>query len=279
MFIKLITISSILPVVMSTVHAADIAREVSESGASNDSFLEISFSLSSFKLPLIGLTDQNQRESGERINGIDLGLEGQFEYNNFFVEFFTDSFNDVTFGYSMFVGERYSLDLIANDLFGSVKRHDINGFESIEEREGDLNLGIRGNWFDGDNLLQLELLRDVSGAHNGVNASAQLGRQFQLRNWSLHSLAGVRYFSEKVVDHYFGVSAEESTATLPVHNASHGFFPSVLIGATLPLNEKWLFRASAGYSYLPESVRDSPLSQGNEINFVRFGIHRVLYPW
>lgn len=269
----------LLMAVIPAAHAADIAREVSEQGSSTESFLEISLSISSFTLPLIGLNDQDLEESGDSINGLEIGLEGQFGYKNIFVEFFSDSFNDVTFGYTAVSNERYNLDLIANNLFGSVERDDRAGFESVEERDGDVNLGVRGNWYSGDNLLQVEVLRDVSGAHDGVNGSVQVGRQFQIRNWSLHALAGVRYFSRKVVDHYFGVSQQEATPSIQAYSADHGFLRSALLGATLPLNEKWLFRASADYSYLPESVQDSPLAQGNEVYFFRLGFHRVLYPW
>ena len=280
MIIKPINIGMLLLIAVTpAVHAADIAREVSEQGSSTDSFLEVSLSISTFTLPLLGFNDQDPEESGDSINGLEIGLEGQFEYKNFFVEFFTDSFNDVTFGYAALSTERYSLDLIANDLFGSVRRDDLPGFESIEERDGDLNIGLRGNWYSNDNLLQLELLRDVSEAHDGVNGSVQFGRQFQIRNWSLHALAGVRYFSRKVVEHYFGVSQQEATTSIPAYSADDGFLPSVLMGATLPLNEKWLFRASADYSYLPQSVIDSPLAQGDAVYFFRIGFHRVLYPW
>lgn len=278
MAIKPISVGMLLLLASSGVQSADIAREVSESGSSTDNFLEVGLSIGTFTLPLLGLNDQNPMDSGESINGFDLAVEGQFEYKNIFLEFFTDSFNDVTLGYSAFSTERYSVDLILNDLFGSVERNGI-GFESIEERDADLNFGVRGGWYSGDNLLQLELLRDVSGAHHGINGSAQLGRQFQIRNWSLHALAGLRFFSGNVLDHYFGISEQEATTNLPAYRADDGFMPSLLLGATLPLNEKWLFRASAGYSRLPESVQDSPLAQGDEIHFVRMGFHRVVYPW
>lgn len=261
------------------VEAADIAREIHQPGPGAGGFAEISFGLRTEKLPLIGFNDRDVEDSADMINGIVIAIEGRFQYKRFFAEFLADSFNDVTLGYTVLESDQFSLDLVGTQLFSVVERDNLEAFESIEDRDGDFNLGLRGIWYNGDNLMQMEMVRDASHAHNGVIVSAQFGRQYQFRNWNLHTLAGVRYFSENVVDYYFGVSEQESTASLQAYNGSDGFMPTAQIGATIPLNEKWLFRASANYSYLPESVRDSPMAQGDELYHVRMGFHRVLYPW
>ena len=141
-----------------------------------------------------------------------------------------------------------------------------------------MNIGVRGNYHLGNNILQFELVGDVSGAHDGIIASAQYAYNTQYRNWNLHALTGVRYFSDKVLDHYFSVPAEEATSSVNTYRADQGFLPSIQIGGALPITENWVFRTSVEYALLPDSVSDSPLAFGDDLYTIRAGIYRVLYP-
>ncbi len=278
--IKQITIASLLLLFgNSTVHSADIVREISHTGPGSGNFVEINLSLGASRLPLVGFNDQDIEDSNDLDGALILDLNGRLEYKNFFGEFLTESFNDVTLGHNLFNSDKFSLDFIGTQMLEMISRNDQPGLTSIEDRENDFNLGLRGNWFSGDNMAQLELVHDVNNAHDGLIGSIQYGKQYQFRNWHLYSLGGVRYFSSNVIDHFFGVSEQESTADLPIYRAGEGFFPTLQLGAAIPLNEKWIFRATAEYAYLPGSVRDSPLAQGDDIFAIRVGFSRALYPW
>ena len=85
-----------------------------------------------------------------------------------------------------------------------------------------------------DNIFQIEIVADASGSHNGLIAGLQYGMQWLYRNWNFYTLAGLRYFSSDVVDHYFSVSEEQSTALLPVYAGDDGVLPTVLAGAIFP---------------------------------------------
>ena len=260
------------------VIAGDIAREVQQRNFEYGSFAELGVMVAASSLPLIGFNDQSLEKSGDDQISLHIGLQGRFEYKRFFIEAIDDSFSNVTLGINIKSTENYSLDILGTQSFDGVERNEEVGFESISDRDGDFGLGFRNSFYRGDNIFQYEIVADTSGAHDGIMVAFQYGRQFQYRNWNFHSLLGVRYFSDKVMDHYFGVSEQESTATLESYEAKDGFLPSVLFGATLPLSEKWLFKAVAEYSRLPESVIDSPLAQGDDMYLVQAGFYRVLYP-
>lgn len=261
----------------STAQAADINRDIFDDESGNSSFLEFGFSVNGTTLPLIGFNGREEENSDGTIIDIDLGLQARFEYKGFFAEVIEDSFSDVALGFTAYESENTSIDIIASSIFGQIRRNDLAGFESITTRKGDINFGIRGSRTSGQNIMQFELLHDVHDAHNGAIASVQFGQRYQVRNWNIHALAGVRYFSGDVIDHYFGVSDAEATQSVVAYDAEQGFFPTIKIGATLPINEKWIFRTSAEYSKLPRSVRESPLAQGDNIYGVSAGIYRVLF--
>jgi len=264
--------------VSGTSIAGDIAREIQLGDSDNGGFAELGIVFQTARLPLLGFTDQEPEGSRDTLNSLNIGIQGRLAFKGFFAEVIEDSFSDITLGYSVKNTDSYSLDFIASSSFNDIERNGYSGYESIEDREGDISLGFRSSFYNGDDIFQYELVSDAAGSHGGVMASVQYGRQYQLRNWNLHTLLGVRYFSEKVVDHYFGVTAAESTETLPEYSAKQGLMPTVLFGATLPLNEKWVFRAHSEYSYLPDSVSNSPLAQGDDFYIVQAGVYRVLYP-
>lgn len=268
---------AVLPALVSfQAFAADNSREVIETGDTRDAFVEIRLLLSSDRIPLIGFNDQDTvEESTDSINGVALLIDTRFRYKNVFLEAVSDSFSNITLGYSLTGPGRGNIDLIASNLFFDVERSQVPGFESITDRDADINLGVRSSISSDNNIAQFELTTDVSNSHSGVVGSIQVGRQQQIRNWNLHALAGFRYFSDNVIDHYFGVPSNEATATVQEYKGEAGLMSSLLVGATLPLSEKWLFNVQAEYIFLPDSVAESPLAQGDVAHSVGIGIGYV----
>ncbi len=272
---KRILISGLLLAASSQAIAKDITRELVESPDASGAYSEFGIALGAYRLPLVGLNDKSIAESDDTFGTLAISFEGRFQYRDFFIEAVQDSFSNFTLGYSVYDDERGNLEVIGTNLFGDLERDDVEGLETIEDRGADFSLGFRSSHYFGDNIVQLELVGDVSGAHNGFVGAVNVGRQKQILNWNLHGLIGVRYFSDHVIDHLFGVSAEEATADFPEYEADAGVMPSIQIGASLPLSENWLFKTKATYSPLPDSVSDSPLAQGDSIAGAEVGFAYV----
>lgn len=257
--------------------AADIAREVQNPGVGNGSFGEIGLSLATGKLPLVGFNDQSLEDSGDQIYSLHIDLEGRLEYKRAFVEAIEDSSSNLTFGFNAYTSPENSYDVILTSLFGDIDRSDIAGLETIQDRNADIYAGVRSSYYFGNSIAQLELVNDISGEHGGVVGTLQFGHQAQVRNWNFHTLFGLRYYSDNVMDHLFGVSSAESTDAISAYQAGDALMPSIQVGATLPLNEKWIFRASAEYSKLPSAVTDSPLAQGDSTYSLKGGVYYVIH--
>ena len=257
--------------------AEDVTRDVLQSDNRSSAYAEIGFGLAAGSLPLVGFNERSIEESDDVFLILDGSLEGRIQYKGFFAEVIEDSFSNITLGYSLFDNDRGNLEIIATSLFFPLEYSRIQGLESIEDRESDFDLGLRGSYFFNDSLLQLELVRDVARSHDGFIGAVHIGQQKQFLNWNLFALAGLRYFSDNVIDHILGVSADEATATIPEYRAKAGVMPSLQLGVILPISEKWTFYTKAEYARFPDSVSKSPLAQGNEMFLGRMGFNYLIY--
>jgi len=229
------------------------------------------------KLPLVGFNDaETVEESAETDVSLDVVLGARIQYRGFFIEDFNKDFNASALGYSFYDDERGSFEIIAPLPFGEVERSEVPGFENIEDREGEFNLGLRYSVNYGENIIQAEIVRDVSKAHRGFNTAVRIGRHQQFGNWDLSGFIGARYFSAKVNDHFFSVSDTEASAALPEYQAEDGVVTTIQLNANYPITEKILFNVGAAYTSIPSTVSESPLVQGDAISSANVGLIYVI---
>ncbi len=242
------------------VHSTDIAYEIRQGSDASVTF-ELGFQAILADIPIVGLVNDNpETPTGGRID-IGLMFEGRAEWKGLFAETNSNSFSNFALGYSPWSSDTASIDLVLSEGLGPYDPS-IGEFESVENRTSDLVVGIRSTHNLENTLVQLEIYSDVSGKHDGQMAALQVGKFRQVRNWNLHGLVGMRYFTDNMLDYYFGISDQESTENIPVYEASGGTLATLEIGATLPLKDRWIFRSTLEGLYLPDSVSDSPLADG-----------------
>lgn len=245
------------------VVAADIARDVRGGDAKSESFVELGFGLALDRIPVAGYSRdaESLSEIDDTFGDLGIFLNTRLEWNGLFLELFHESFALATIGYNAWSNDSVEFDLILTSVLGELEPGLVSEFESLEVRDGAVEGGIRTIVYDGPNVIQFEAISDISSVHDGFSLSWQFGRHWQLRNWATHALVGLRYFSEDMSDHYFGVSAAEARPenSLPAYKATDAVLGSVEIGATRPINENWIFRTTASAYRLPDSFLDSPI--------------------
>lgn len=253
-----LVILAVLQLVSTAVWAADIARDVRISGSSpyseDGGFFEIGSSQAFKTRPIIGEDDSFT---------INLFLSGRYQKNGFFIEAIEDSFTFLSLGYNVWNNDVWSVDLIGSSLNSDFIDNGSEELDGIEEKGADFLIGGRATGYFGNNIIQMNLLGDVSSTHDGIIASVEGGRSWQVRNWNYHALLGIRYNSKKVANYYFGVLPQEASSTIPAFTAKAGSIITADIGVTYPISEHWVFRSSAQLEYLTENLRDSPIVDGN----------------
>lgn len=250
-----------LPLLVSFQAAADISREIRSSpdktSKKNTGHLELGLGVESFEGPdIVGEKRRSLRVVG--------AVNAMYNWQGLFVEFFSESNRTSSYGYNLLESEQWSLDAIA----GAMNRpldDDVNAdFVAIGERETDLMGGLRATGYLNDTVVQFELRGDISNTHNGFWASALAGRSWQWRNWNIHSMIGLEYNSADLSSYYYGVSPELANDQFSEFDAGAGFKFTSEVGVTYPVSTSWILRGTTRFTYLPDSMVNSPLIAGDD---------------
>jgi outer membrane protein len=194
-------------------------------------------------------------------------INGSYSWNNIFFENYSESGHGVVFGYNAFNNDNWSFDLTATTEWLKQSSFENNGrFGYVNNRDysKEFTVGGRLIGYFGDNVVQFTANQDATGDHNGTTVSAQIGRNWQVRNWNLHGILGVEYTSAKLNDFYVGVS-EARAAHLSnffegfsAYDAGASVSFSTELGVTYPISEDWVFRATARAATISDELIDSP---------------------
>lgn len=209
------------------------------------------------------------------------------EYKNLFME--TPGLragrlvDDAALGYRLHRNEQHEFSLIAasyHDAFGpTVGRSEgirTKTLESLNNRDDDLVLGLRYQYQATDkHLLSLNWGRDLR-AHKGGVASAFYGVRFEKGNWDIYLNSELKWYSQALVNYYYGVKLVESRPDRPVYNADQGWRWHTGVVGVYPLTTRWVFETGVGGNWYSSSFSNSPLTRSNK-ELVSFGLVRYLF--
>lgn len=193
----------------------------------------------------------------------DLGIviNGYYQWNDLFIESYSESGHGVMAGYNVLDTDDWSLDFTATSSFARFD-FDNNGRNSGfngADPDDDFTVGARLTGYWGENVMQFSLNQDATGDHNGTTLAATLGRNWQWRNWNFHGLIGAEYATAKLNDYFVGVSADKALhPSLSEYEAGSSLNLSAEAGVTYPLTENIVFRLTARAAKIDDSITDSP---------------------
>jgi MipA family protein len=110
--------------------------------------------------------------------------------------------------------------------------------------------------------VELSLVKDVAGGHEGVVGTASSGVDFDLSDkLSLSLSATTSWADNKYMRTYFGVTpAQAARSRLPVYAAGKGIKDAgANIGLQYRLTDHWMIAATGGYTRLLDDAKDAPL--------------------
>jgi outer membrane scaffolding protein for murein synthesis (MipA/OmpV family) len=258
--------------------AGDLGREI-RSGTmapdnQNGGYFSLGVGIGVVQHTIYGYPEDNQDDDG--LSGIAyLNLNGRYQYNNWFIEAYSESVHDFNMGYTLLDDDKWSVDFILSPSFSYLGEDSSDDWKELKERDGDLGAGFRVNHYTPDYILQFRLLSDISGTHGGQNASAFIGKNWQIRNWNFHSLVGVTYNSADALDYYFGIEESEVSDEFSRFDASGGLDLTIELGLAYPISEDWVFRAGYRYMRLPNEIADSPLILRQDFQLLATSINYV----
>jgi len=127
------------------------------------------------------------------------------------------------------------------------------------ERDYAIELGFE-TLFDGEwGAATLRAFRDVSGTHDGFEVGADYDYRLTRGRFSVAPTVGVEYKSRKLNDYYWGVHADEASATIVEYDVDAGFGWHAGLRTNYYVTKHLRAALSVNYEKLQESVAKSPL--------------------
>ena len=102
-------------------------------------------------------------------------------------------------------------------------------------------------------------LSDLLGRSNGTDIQARLGRGFRSGPFMYEPFFTVNYVSNDHVDYYYGVEADEVTASRPFYQGNNTLNKSFGIAIATPIFFGGMTRLSLSNTWYGSTITDSPL--------------------
>lgn len=189
------------------------------------------------------------------------------------IEYSTKHFTFSPFGvevdaYSYEQGD-WGLDVSASLDFGlfddSRDADDSRIFAGMEERKESTDLTLEIDWTTPIGILSAELTQDVGDAYDGNIATVQYGLPLYFSKKTFFAVGiGADFYSEKYVDYYYGVRANEVNSDRAAYKGKSA--SSAFIGYTFAheLSEHWSISHELKYSDVPDEIRLSSLTEDED---------------
>ncbi|NTS77516.1 MipA/OmpV family protein [Catenovulum sp. SM1970] len=130
----------------------------------------------------------------------------------------------------------------------------------MEERDHSLDAGFAINSYSSTlGLISLEVLHDISSVHKGYEVSLAYLYPIEVDSWSFMPTIFVERQSDKLVDYYYGVRANEVNEERAAYQGESSMNYGVAMAIDYQINKSWSLQSSASWRQLDDSITDSPL--------------------
>ena len=223
-------------------------------------------------------------EDGDLNLAIRLSLSAGYRYDRLFFEASESGFDGLNMGVVLWENDRWRFDALLANVAGNLTLEsdeppppttEAERNRAIIERDSFyVAAGGRLSGYFGDTLIQFRLVSDWYD-DNGLLGSARVGRNWQLGNWNIQAVAGMRYNSSQFNNYLYGITSEEESERFPEFTTKHAWISEVELGASLPLKENWVYSSRLRFRNYPSSVIDSPLVIDGDDVILTTAIHYV----
>ena len=131
--------------------------------------------------------------------------------------------------------------------------------------------GVEYSYFTEHWQLQLQLLNDVSGVHDGSEVRLSSAWDWLGGDNRFTLAAGVIWQSQELLDYYYGIDETEASNEIFVFEADEGISSFVKFSWQKKLNRKWSLLSTLQLRKLDSSLTRSPLVEESKVATVFIG--------
>jgi outer membrane protein len=176
----------------------------------------------------------------------------ELEYGRFFAR-------GIFAGASLWERERWSLALVGQPRFSAVEPDDSAFLRGMEERDTSFDLGLELTRRWRKVSAELAVLTDLLGRHDGQEVRAGLSFPRRFQRVLLLPQVGVSWQSERLVDYYYGIRADEARPLRPAYDAGGALNVSAGVLAQVRLAPRWQALGLVQLERLGDGITDSPI--------------------
>ncbi len=136
---------------------------------------------------------------------------------------------------------------------------DSNAFTGMKKRKSSIDLGLKMEYQVGPGAIEASLLADVSSTHKGYVFDMNYSRSMPLMGGFFQPAAGFEFQSANFTDYYYGVSANEATATRAAYKADSAINPYLAYNYVYPVNDKLKVIHGSSIKKLDSDIKDSSI--------------------
>ena len=278
------TISKILFVVLCTLPNLSLAVEQEldkETTLFNQTFswqAMMGFSVFSTNNPL---KDVKQEDMG---GFLSLSLLIDLYYKGFFIQSnhrrSTGLTQGAELGYQLHVDDDWAIDVLTKNYIAGYdpevlienKGKNIPTIAGLKERQMGNGIALRYSYFTDSSILSVDFAAlPLANQPNGWLLDFYYSDLVIYRNWDIYMGGGVTYYSNQVMDYYYGISEAEVTSAREYYNPNAGFKGSLEIYAQYPLSKSWSFNTGITQTYYSNVIGRSPIIDKQHITQFSLG--------
>ena len=121
---------------------------------------------------------------------------------------------------------------------------------------------------------ELQYMHDLLSKHKGSEARARISRQFNRGPFFFIPEVSVSYLDSDLVDYYYGVTLQESTAARASYEGKGTLNYQANFNISTPIFFGGFTRIDFGYTWFGDEITDSPIVDKKESYNIRFGYTR-----
>lgn len=233
------------PIITSTQEGEDRA----------DNALGIGLTLSLAKRPFVGVPDQ-----------LSLLPYFSYKYARFYIE-------GLDLGAHLVKQKSYKIDFLATPRFyerkpSFAKNGELDGIDTTRPT---YFAGVSAQLHTHAATITLQVLHDVIES-DGNEAVLQVGKAFQINPaWTLIPSAGLTYQDNKLVDHFYGVQANEVRSGRPLYTGTSALNYNVTLNANWKATPHLDVLGQIKFEFLGNGITNSPLVDETAVYFMTIG--------
>ncbi len=152
-----------------------------------------------------------------------------------------------------------SVSALLNSAGSGFDDDDSDAFSGMKKRKASIDLGLQLGYEVGPGAIEASLLADVSSTHKGYVFDMNYSQSMPLMGGFFQPAAGFEILSEDFTDYYYGVKANEATATRAAYKADTAINPYLAYNFVYPVNDKLKVIHGSSIKKLDSDIKDSSI--------------------